>query len=51
LPDWLSDILPFTGTPRLPYEDFSASVFGFVAAAVIFIALGIMGLRKRDVPQ
>ncbi|MEL7565893.1 MAG: hypothetical protein AAGU27_13530 [Dehalobacterium sp.] len=51
LPAWFSDILPFTGTPRLPYEDFSASVFGFAVAAVVFIALGIMGLKKRDVPQ
>jgi len=50
-PDWLSDILPFTGTPRLPYEDFSTSVFGFAAAVVVLIALGIIGVRRRDVPQ
>lgn len=51
LPDWLSDILPFTGTPRLPYEDFNSSVFGFAAAAIVLIVLGIFGLKKRDVPQ
>lgn len=51
LPDWLSHILPFTGTPRLPYEKFSPSVFGFAAAAVLLTALGIMGLKKRDVPR
>lgn len=51
LPGWVLDILPFTGTPMLPYEDLNASVFGFAAAAVVLIALGIIGLRKRDVPQ
>jgi ABC-2 type transport system permease protein len=51
LPDWVNNMLPFTGTPMLPYEKFSASVFWFAAAAVVFILLGIIGLRKRDVPQ
>ena len=51
LPNWVTHMMPFTGTPRIPYESFNASVFGFVAAAVLFILLGILGLRKRDVPQ
>lgn len=51
LPAWVSDILPFTGTPMLPYEDFNASVFGFAAAAVILTAIGVIGLKKRDMPQ
>ena len=51
LPDWVSNVLPFTGTPMLPYEDFNASVFGFAAAAIVLITLGIVGLRKRDMPQ
>lgn len=50
-PKWVSALLPFTGTPRLPYEKFGASVFGFAGAAVLLIALGILGLKKRDVPQ
>lgn len=51
LPKWVSHIMPFTGTPRIPYESFNASVFGFVGAAAVFILLGMLGLRKRDVPQ
>lgn len=51
LPNWVSHIMPFTGTPRIPYESINASVFGFAAAAVVFILLGMLGLRKRDVPQ
>ena len=50
-PDWVSDILPFTGTPMLPYEELNASVLGFGAAAVVFISLGLIGLRKRDITQ
>lgn len=51
LPNWVTHIMPFTGTPRIPYDSFNASVFGFVAAAVVFILLGMLGLRKRDMPR
>ncbi|HPS35914.1 MAG TPA: hypothetical protein PK854_11690 [Oscillospiraceae bacterium] len=51
LPDWVTHMMPFTGTPRIPYESFNASVFGFAAAAVVFTALGLLGLRKRDIPK
>ena len=51
LPNWVTHIMPFTGTPRIPYQSFNASVFGFAAAAVVFILLGMLGLRKRDMPQ
>jgi ABC-2 type transport system permease protein len=51
LPDWVNNILPFTGTPMLPYEEFNASVFWFAAAAIVLLALGILGFRRRDVPK
>ena len=51
LPKWVTRILPFTGTPRVPYDSFNASVFIFAAAAVVFIVLGMFGFRKRDVPR
>lgn len=51
LPKWAANIMPFIGTPRIPYEDFNASVFGYLAAAIIFVLLGIIGLRRRDVPR
>lgn len=51
LPKWAANIMPFIGTPRIPYQKFDASVFGYLAAAVIFVLLGMIGLRKRDVPR
>lgn len=51
LPQWVLNIIPFIGTPRIPYQAFDASVFGYLAAAIIFVLLGMIGLRKRDVPR
>lgn len=51
LPKWAANIIPFMGTPRMPYQDFDVSVFGYLAAAIIFVLLGIISLRKRDVPR
>lgn len=51
VPQWVLNIIPFIGTPRVPYQDFDASVFGYLAAAIIFVLLGLYGLRKRDVPR
>jgi ABC-2 type transport system permease protein len=51
LPKWALNIMPFMGTPRIPYQDFDASVFGYLAAAIIFVLLGMLSLRKRDVPR
>lgn len=50
LPEWAANIIPFIGTPRMPAQDFQASVFGYLAAAILFLLLGILGFRKRDVP-
>ncbi len=50
VPQWVLNIMPFIGTPRIPYQDFNASVFGYLAAAVVFVVIGMIGLRNRDVP-
>ncbi len=50
LPDWVLNILPFIGTPKVPYESYSASVFGYLIGAVVFLVLGIAGVKKRDIP-
>ena len=50
-PDWVKNIIPFIGTPKVPYQDFNASIFGYLAAAIIFVLLGMISLRKRDVPR
>lgn len=51
LPKWAANIMPFIGTPRIPYQGFDVSVFGYLAAAIIFVLLGMIGLLKRDVPR
>jgi ABC-2 type transport system permease protein len=51
IPQWVLNIMPFIGTPRVPYQDFNASVFGYLAAAIAFVALGMIALRNRDVPR
>jgi ABC-2 type transport system permease protein len=51
LPQWVLNIIPFIGTPRIPYQDFNASVFGYLAAVILFVVIGMIGLRKRDIPK
>jgi len=51
LPKWAANIMPFIGTPRIPYQDFDVSVLGYLAAGIIFVLLGMIGLRRRDVPR
>lgn len=51
LPKWAANIMPFIGTPRIPYQGFNASVFGYLAVAIIFVLLAIISLHKRDVPR
>lgn len=51
IPQWALNIIPFIGTPRVPYQSFNTSVFGYLAAAIIFVLLGMVGLRKRDVQR
>jgi ABC-2 type transport system permease protein len=52
LNQWLLDISPFTHTPRLPGGTISATpMVTLVAVAVVFGALGIAGLRRRNIPD
>lgn len=55
LPDWVKNIMPMTGTMTrmmgTPLGTFDAAELWFAAAAVVFIVLGMIGLRKRDVPR
>ena len=51
LPEWVKNVMPMTGTMRIPLGTFDAAVLWFAAAAVAFIVLGMIGLRKRDVPR
>lgn len=51
LPKWAANSMPFIGTPRMPYQDFNACVFGYLAAAIIFVLLAIISLHRRDVPK
>lgn len=49
LPAWINNIMPFTGTPRMPYEKFDASVWWFACAAVVLLGIGLLGFRRRDI--
>ncbi|MFC7274164.1 ABC transporter permease [Paractinoplanes rhizophilus] len=52
LNQWLLDISPFTHTPRLPGGTISATpMVTLLAVAVVFGALGIAGLRRRNIPD
>jgi len=51
LPDKVAYIFPFNGTPKVPGEAFSPIVFAYLAAAIVFVVIGIFGLQKRDVPR
>ena len=48
IPQWMLNIRPFIGTPRVPYQAFNASVFGYLAASIIFVVIGMIGLRNRE---
>jgi ABC-2 type transport system permease protein len=44
------DIFPFTHTPKLPGGEFSAApVIWLCAAALAMTAVGVAGLRRRDI--
>lgn len=51
LPQGLLDVSPFTHTPKLPGGDFSAMpLIVLTAVAVVVTAVGLTGLRRRDMP-
>ncbi|MFF5291948.1 ABC transporter permease [Paractinoplanes globisporus] len=52
LSQWLLDLSPFTHIPHLPGGDFSATpVITLIAVAVVVGAVGLVGLRRRNIPD
>lgn len=50
LGQWLMDISPFTHVPKLPVSDMSVTpVLWLLAVAVVVMAVGLAGLRRRDI--
>jgi ABC-2 type transport system permease protein len=51
LPDWVLDISPFTHVPLLPAADLDVvPLLVLSGVAVALAAVGVVGLRRRDVP-
>ena len=51
LPDWVLDISPFTHVPLLPAASFDVvPLLGLTAVAGAFVAVGLAGFRRRNVP-
>ena len=51
LPDWLLDISPFTHVPLLPAADLDVvPLIALTAVAAALSAVGLIGLRRRDIP-
>jgi ABC-2 type transport system permease protein len=51
LPSWVMRAIPFVGTPRLPADPMSwPPVLIMAGVAVVMIAVGLVGFRRRDVP-
>ena len=49
LPQWLMDVSPFVHSPRMPAIDSSSTgLLPLTVVAVVFIAIGLMGWRRRD---
>lgn len=50
LPDWAKNVSPFTHTPLLPGADLEAAPLLVIGAiAVLLLAVGLLGFRRRDV--
>jgi ABC-2 type transport system permease protein len=50
LPSWAMDLSPLTHTPQVPLEDVTAGpLLALVAVAALLVAVGAVGLRRRDV--
>jgi ABC-2 type transport system permease protein len=52
LDQWLLDVSPFTHVPRLPGGDVTVTpLVTLTGVAVILTAVGLSGLRRRNVPD
>jgi ABC-2 type transport system permease protein len=50
LPDWVQDVSPFQHVPQLPAVDLDVvPLLALTAAAAVLTALGLAGLRRRDI--
>jgi ABC-2 type transport system permease protein len=50
LPDWAQDLSPFQHVPLVPAHDLRLAPLGvLVLVAAAFVALGLVGLRRRDI--
>jgi len=50
LSGWVLDVSPFTHVPKLPVMPFTvAPIAGLVAVALAFTAVGLVGVRRRDI--
>lgn len=50
LPQWLNRLSPFSHTPQVPMEDFTAiPLVAMSALAVVFMIAGLAGFGRRDV--
>jgi ABC-2 type transport system permease protein len=51
LPDWAVDLSPYEHVPQLPAADFTAApLLWLCAVAAVFVAVGMVAFRRRDVP-
>ena len=51
LPDWVMDLSPFTHVPLFPAASFDiVPLLGLTAVAALFVAVGLAGFRRRNVP-
>jgi ABC-2 type transport system permease protein len=45
----LLDLSPFAHVPKLPADEFAAPLAWLISIAVVLVAAGLVGLRRRDV--
>jgi ABC-2 type transport system permease protein len=51
LPDWVLDLSPYSHIPLLPAADLTVGpLLALTAIAAALMAVGLVGLRRRDVP-
>ncbi|HWM10043.1 MAG TPA: ABC transporter permease, partial [Solirubrobacteraceae bacterium] len=51
LPDWVTDLSPFTHVPLLPAASLDVvPLLALTAIAAALVAVGLAGFRRRDVP-
>ncbi|WMC93741.1 ABC transporter permease [Kineothrix sp. MB12-C1] len=50
IPEWVHKLSPFGNIPQLPVEEFSAApLLVMILVSILFLAIGIVGYRQRDI--